>query len=101
MPPHTTQSSAAVPSHREKSTLFCPGCGHTSPADGDWQVEARADRVVYDCPDCDDTITERPTWDNCSQAHRSATDDSLLVHTVRLAFTLTTWPCTAGARALR
>lgn len=47
-----------------KTQLYCPVCGHESPADGDW-VDVRTDgeddeRMLVTCPDCGLTITERP-----------------------------------------
>lgn len=43
-----------------KSTLFCPGCDHQSPADGDWVLSARDEAVALGCPVCGTTLTERP-----------------------------------------
>lgn len=53
---------------RSKTTLFCPSCGHESPAteDGDWRVTERvADgerRLAYDCPVCSNTLTVQPQY---------------------------------------
>lgn len=51
---------------REKTTLFCPTCGHESSAtdEGDWLVTEH-DRdgehgVAYVCPDCGETLTVQP-----------------------------------------
>lgn len=47
-----------------KSQLHCPGCGHESPTDGDWndvqRDGAHDGRLLVRCPDCGTTITERP-----------------------------------------
>lgn len=50
----------------EKATLFCPTCGHESPAteEGDWLLTEH-DRedvpgVAYVCPDCEETLTVQP-----------------------------------------
>ncbi len=51
---------------RRKATLFCPTCGHESPAgdDGDWRVtDRRGDderALAYECPVCDTTLTVQP-----------------------------------------
>ncbi|MFB6087555.1 MAG: hypothetical protein ABEJ85_03450 [Haloarculaceae archaeon] len=42
-----------------KAVLFCPECGHESPAAGDWVVHEETDGTVYDCPTCGTTITTR------------------------------------------
>ena len=42
-----------------KTTLYCPACGHESPASGDWLVRERDDRPVYVCPACGETIATR------------------------------------------
>ncbi|QPV64448.1 hypothetical protein I7X12_07500 [Halosimplex litoreum] len=49
-----------------KGTLFCPDCGHESPATGDWIVRSDpgSDRVsdgdtVVSCPDCETEIATR------------------------------------------
>jgi predicted RNA-binding Zn-ribbon protein involved in translation (DUF1610 family) len=90
MSPSTSRSASTGRATHEKSTLFCPTCGHDSPVDGDWRVHAETDGVVYDCPVCDDTITERPTWAEAtpvsSMSHTSSPDSSLLAQSVRLAF---------------
>lgn len=52
-------STTPGPDSSRKTTLFCPECGHESPSDGDWIVHERADRAVYDCPDCETAITTR------------------------------------------
>jgi len=44
-----------------KATLFCPRCGHESPADGDWSVCEAGGVATYVCPDCEREIAERPT----------------------------------------
>ena len=45
---------------RRKSTLFCWGCDHESPADGDWIHRTTAHDVEYVCPVCETTIANRP-----------------------------------------
>ncbi|MWG36053.1 hypothetical protein [Halomarina oriensis] len=53
--------------HRRKSMLFCPTCGHQSPARrGDWVVEHRLTddgrRVELSCPTCETTLTVEPSY---------------------------------------
>jgi predicted RNA-binding Zn-ribbon protein involved in translation (DUF1610 family) len=104
MPPQTDRSSSTARTYPKKSTLFCPNCGYDSPVDGGWRVQAHADRVVYDCPVCDDTITERPTRAETSpvssMSRDSSAGDSILARSVRLAFAWTAWPYTPGECAL-
>jgi len=56
-----TQSSDGVSAlrSREKSVLFCPSCGHESPLDGDWAVDADGDSDTYRCPECRAVISDR------------------------------------------
>ena len=42
-----------------KATLYCPSCGHESPATGDWLVRDRDGRTVAVCPVCRETIAAR------------------------------------------
>lgn len=42
-----------------KTTLYCPSCGHESPATGDWLSRERDDRTVDVCPVCDEAIATR------------------------------------------
>lgn len=59
---------------RAKATLFCPTCGHESPAteDGDWLL-TECDRegehgLAYVCPDCGTTLTVQPLFGaSCSR----------------------------------
>lgn len=50
-----------------KTVLFCSQCGHESPIDGDWSVDACTDdggsTSVYECPECEAVITVRPVFD--------------------------------------
>ncbi|WP_436346902.1 hypothetical protein [Natronorubrum sp. FCH18a] len=46
-----------------KSTLFCWGCDHASPIDGDWVRWTRERHEEYVCPDCETTIAKRPLPD--------------------------------------
>ena len=105
MPPHASRSPSAGCATPAKRTLFCQSCGHDSPPDGDWRVTADSDRVVYDCPVCDATITERPTRDETatvsSTSRDSAAGTSLFARSVRLAFAWTAWPYTPGECALQ
>ncbi|MDG5820959.1 hypothetical protein [Natronococcus sp. A-GB7] len=48
------------PSERWKATLYCWGCNHASPADGDWAREPRGKTVALVCPDCGTVLDERP-----------------------------------------
>jgi predicted RNA-binding Zn-ribbon protein involved in translation (DUF1610 family) len=101
MPPHSSQS-LATPAPGQKSTLFCPNCGHDSPPDGDWHVRTETEHVVYDCPVCEDTITERPARvrqaPEATMSHEQ-TRGSVLARTVRIAFALTAWPCPSADAA--
>lgn len=45
---------------QRKATLFCWGCDHSSPIDGDWVLQSREESVAYVCPTCETTLTERP-----------------------------------------
>ena len=49
-----------------KGTLFCPDCGHESPARGDWIVrgaetesESTVAGAVLHCPVCEATVATR------------------------------------------
>ena len=44
-----------------KSALICPACDHTSPPDGDWQLQRRIRTTVYRCPCCGTNVVERPS----------------------------------------
>lgn len=55
-----TESGTYEAAARRKSTLFCRECNHASPIDGDWRRRERGGTVVYVCPTCETTITERP-----------------------------------------
>lgn len=46
--------------HR-KAVLFCPSCSHESPIDG-WIEVDRADRYVYVCPKCENTVLSQPQF---------------------------------------
>ena len=43
----------------DKSTLFCPDCGHESRYDDDWVVVETEQVTSYLCPDCGREITTR------------------------------------------
>ncbi len=105
MPHQPSQSSSATRAPGQKSVLFCPFCAHESPVDGDWQVQARGETLVYGCPTCGESITERPaagemTPPVSSSSHNLSAGGSLLAGSVRLAFAWATWPCTPTERAL-
>lgn len=57
---NTQQPSPFDADSRQKTTLFCPNCGHESDITGDWDVRTVEARLVTDCPDCEMTITNRP-----------------------------------------
>ena len=95
MPQVTTQSTPASRATEQKSRLFCPSCGHESPVDGDWHIQATADGDVYGCPDCGTELTVRPARESpSSTTHHPSAGDSLVARSVRLAFAWTTWLCT-------
>ena len=105
MPPHKRRSSSATRAPERKSVLFCPDCGHESPVDGDWQVQARGETLAYSCPTCSEVITERPlptarTSPVSSTSHESSAGGSLLARSVRLAFAWAAWPYTSAECAL-
>lgn len=52
------------PPARRKSTLFCWGCDHESPVDGDWVRWTRDRHEEYVCPVCETTIAKRPLPDD-------------------------------------
>jgi len=55
------QSTDTVPPPRtrKKSVLFCPSCGHESPLNGDWNVEASDSTTTYRCPECRTVVSGR------------------------------------------
>ncbi|PSP61123.1 hypothetical protein BRC76_06790 [Halobacteriales archaeon QH_8_67_36] len=59
VPAHAT-ATAPPPEGRQKTSLFCPSCGHESPITGDWDVEQTADGRAYRCPCCHTVISSRP-----------------------------------------
>ncbi|TMT87258.1 hypothetical protein E2L06_11955 [Haloterrigena sp. H1] len=59
MIPSATDHDDAT-SIRRKATLFCWECEHSSPVDGDWQLQPRKRSLAYVCPECKTTITTRP-----------------------------------------
>jgi len=61
---HTLSEPSETDPPRQKTTLFCPACGHSSPVDGDWIHRTRADSVTYVCPVCYERLTERPRQDS-------------------------------------
>ena len=59
-----------------KATLICPACDHTSPPDGDWQLQRRARTTVYQCPRCGTDIVTRPSarrWPALTEQVRALT----------------------------
>lgn len=42
-----------------KSMLFCWRCDHESPIENGWHVHERANRLVYECPNCETAVTAR------------------------------------------
>ncbi|WP_338741023.1 hypothetical protein [Haloplanus salilacus] len=58
-PPVPSQSAGNDAPDGRKSTLFCPDCGHASPADGDWDVRTVASRRRLRCPECRCVIDRR------------------------------------------
>ncbi|AGB39086.1 hypothetical protein [Natronococcus occultus] len=47
-----------------KATLYCWGCDHASPVDGDWIRRPRGSEVAYVCPDCGTVIARRRREDD-------------------------------------
>lgn len=62
--PATTEDQTSV---RRKSTLFCWGCDHESPADDDWLRRTRDRHVEVVCPVCETTIAKRPRSDRTAR----------------------------------
>ena len=44
---------------RRKAVLFCPVCGHESPADGNWVVTDVEQGEQFTCPECEATVALR------------------------------------------
>ena len=59
VPAIDTESAPPPDDPPAKTTLYCPACGHESPANGDWLVEEREDRTVTVCPACGEAIATR------------------------------------------
>lgn len=105
MPPLSSTRPAPDTATRQKTTLFCPACGHESPADGDWELRASDAAVAYHCPVCDTRLTERPTTPPSTETpftsplrHRASSDMAFdtLFRSVRLALAWAAWSCPAG-----
>lgn len=47
-------------SERRKATLYCWGCDHASPIEGDWVLEPRGESLARICPNCGTVIADRP-----------------------------------------
>jgi|AntRauTorcE11898_2_1112593.scaffolds.fasta_scaffold16722_3 predicted RNA-binding Zn-ribbon protein involved in translation (DUF1610 family) len=63
-------SAPSIDTTPPKATLICPSCDHTSPPDGDWQLQRRARTTVYRCPRCGIDVIERPSarrWPTLSE----------------------------------
>jgi hypothetical protein len=58
-PSSSASSTAPDAPHDRKSTLFCPDCGHASPADGDWDARTAAGRRRLRCPECRCVVDRR------------------------------------------
>lgn len=69
MTPPSSQQWGAVP---DKSTLFCPDCGHSSRFDADWHLVETASTDRYLCPDCHTEIAARPRADPVAPWHPDA-----------------------------
>ena len=64
-----------TPAHRasarppdRKAVLFCPGCGHEAPLDGDWSYDDREGdggddhRSDVTCPECGRLVVSQPRF---------------------------------------
>lgn len=87
MPPETAEPPEGSP--RPKGVLFCPDCGHESPPDGDWRVQAHPDGDALTCPVCRVTVTVRPA--SAERSHVPASPPCGLVWLVRSARLVAAW----------
>ncbi|MFD1562898.1 hypothetical protein ACFR99_04980 [Haloarchaeobius amylolyticus] len=83
MIPSATDHDDAT-STRRKATLFCWECEHSSPVDGDWQLQPRKRSLAYVCPECETTITTRPRSTEPAPSRASAMSGPFIAwqHTV-------------------
>lgn len=77
-----------------KSTLFCWGCDHASPVDGDWDRWTRGHHLEYVCPVCETTIMKRPRRDRDPIDPSSTQSPRTWHHALRT--TLHVWRLTVG-----
>ena len=62
--PRSAQWDApSAESSPRKGLLFCPGCDHESPVDGDWIRATSAGRTTYHCPDCGSLVVAQPAFE--------------------------------------
>lgn len=59
----TPSTSSAERQQPEKTTLYCPECGHESRINGDWVIHVLADSLIYECPNCGAVIDSRREQD--------------------------------------
>lgn len=55
----TPSTSSAERQPPDKTTLYCPECGHESRINGDWVIHVLADSLIYECPNCGAVIDSR------------------------------------------
>ena len=94
MIPSATDHDTAT-STRRKATLFCWDCGHSSPVDGDWQLQPRRQSLAYVCPDCETTLTTRPRSTEAVPSH--AMTESLVAWQRTLRASATVWQASITA----
>jgi len=85
-----------APSTRRKATLFCWECEHSSPVDGDWQLQPRKRSLAYVCPECETTLTTRPRSTDPVPPHAMAGPLVAWQQTLRASATVWRASITAG-----
>ena len=56
------QGARSLRTERRKGLLFCPGCDHESPVDGDWIRSESVGRTRYACPACGSVVVSQPAF---------------------------------------
>lgn len=66
MNPSSEPAPSADGTSGHKAVLFCQGCGHASPVDGDWCVETIGDHRRTRCPECRRVVDDRRPTERAS-----------------------------------